>query len=74
MNDYVNIETKTCFFGYGGIQVSTFFQSLILKGIKPPMGAGTRIIDPPVFNFDPPMNFIKTPDFNCKYKIADVMS
>lgn len=45
MNDYVNIETKTCFFGYGGIQVSTLFQSLILKGIKPPMGAGTRIID-----------------------------
>lgn len=45
MTDYVNMETKTCFFGYGGIAVATFFQILILKGIKPPMGAGTQIID-----------------------------
>lgn len=45
MTDYVNMETKTCFFGYGGIAVETFFQILILKGIKPPMGAGTRIFD-----------------------------
>ena len=45
MTDYVNMETKTCFFGYGGIAVEAFFQCLILKGIKPPMGAGTQIVD-----------------------------
>ena len=44
MIDYVNMETKTCFFGYGGIAVETYFQILILKGIKPPVGAGTQIL------------------------------
>lgn len=37
MIDYVNMETKTCLFGYGGIAVETCFQTLILKGIKPPV-------------------------------------
>jgi hypothetical protein len=39
------METKTCIFGYGGIQVSTMMQMIVFKGIKPPMGAGTRILD-----------------------------
>ena len=41
--DYVNMETKTCIFGYGGIRVDTVMQYLQFNGIKPPMGAGTRI-------------------------------
>lgn len=45
MTDYVNMETKTCIFGYGGIQVCTMMQMIVFKGIKPPMGAGTRILD-----------------------------
>ena len=43
--DYVNMETNTCFFGYGGVAVKTFFQRLILSGIRPPMGVGTQITD-----------------------------
>ena len=43
--DCVNMETKTCIFGYGGIQVKTFLQMICFEGIKPPMGAGTRILD-----------------------------
>lgn len=43
--DCVNMETKTCIFGYGGIQVKTFLQMICFKGIKPPVGAGTRILD-----------------------------
>jgi hypothetical protein len=45
MTDCVNMETKTCFFGYGGVHVSVVCQSLRLYGIKPPVGAGTHIYD-----------------------------
>lgn len=45
MTDCVNMETKTCIFGYGGIRVEAIMQYLQFKGIKPPMGAGTRILD-----------------------------
>ena len=41
--DCVNMETKTCMFGYGGIDISVINQTIIFKGIKPPQGAGTRI-------------------------------
>lgn len=43
MIDYVNMETKTCLFGYGGIEISVCAQIIQFAGIKPPMGAGTRI-------------------------------
>lgn len=46
MTDYINMETKTCFFGYGGIAIYNCFQFLILKSIKPPLGAGTMLIGP----------------------------
>lgn len=45
MTDCVNMETKTCIFGYGGIRVEAIMQYLQFKGIKPPMGAGTHIFD-----------------------------
>lgn len=45
MNDCVNMETKTCFFGYGGIIVDGFFQSMKLIGIKPPLGTGSKFKD-----------------------------
>lgn len=45
MTDCVNMETKTCIFGYGGIRVKSIMQYIYFKGIKPPMGAGTRILD-----------------------------
>ena len=43
MTDCVNMETKTCFFGYGGIDVSLVGRMIAFKGIKPPLGAGTQI-------------------------------
>ena len=45
MTDCVNMETTTCFFGYGGIDVSVIGRSIVFRGIKPPMGAGTQIWD-----------------------------
>lgn len=43
MTDCVNIETKTCIFGYGGIDIGIDMQALVFMGIKPPVGAGTQI-------------------------------
>lgn len=43
MTNYVNMENKTCIFGYGGIAVDVVAQSVIFQEIKPPMGAGTKI-------------------------------
>ena len=43
MIECVNIDTNTCIFGYGGIDVGVIGQTIIFKGIKPPQGAGTRI-------------------------------
>lgn len=45
MNDCINMETKTCFFGYGGIIVSARFHSMYLIGIKPPIGSGSKLKD-----------------------------
>ena len=45
MINCVDTETKTCFFGYGGIKVDANVRYLALYGIKPPVGAGTRILD-----------------------------
>lgn len=43
MIDCVNMETKTCFFGHGGIDVGISMQTIHFRGIRPPMGAGTLI-------------------------------
>lgn len=43
--NYVNTETKTCIFGYGGIRVKPLLQYVEFYGIKPPVGAGTYILD-----------------------------
>ena len=45
MIDYVNTETRTCVFGYGAIRVVPFLQTIKFQEIKPPQGAGTRILD-----------------------------
>ena len=45
MTDCVSMESKTCRFGYGGIRVNVTLQYLQFEGIKPPVGAGTRILD-----------------------------
>ena len=45
MIDCINMETKTCIFGYGGIRAEVIMQYLQLKSIRPPMGAGTQIFD-----------------------------
>ena len=45
MTDCVNMETKTCIFGYGGIRVVPFLQTIQFQEIKPPQGAGTTILD-----------------------------
>lgn len=45
MIEYVNMETKTCIFGYGAIRVKPILQYVEFYGIKPPMGAGTHILD-----------------------------
>jgi hypothetical protein len=45
MTDYVNTETKTCIFGYGGIRVKSVMQYIYFYGIRPPVGAGTYILD-----------------------------
>lgn len=45
MIDYVNMETNTCIFGYGGIRVKPVMQYIHFYGIKPPVGAGTYILD-----------------------------
>lgn len=45
MTDCVNMETKTCIFGYGGIKVGVILQMIEFKGIKPPVGTGTKIFD-----------------------------
>lgn len=45
MTNCVNMETKTCVFGYGGIHVKPFLQTIHFKEIKPPQGAGTHILD-----------------------------
>jgi hypothetical protein len=39
------METKTCFFGYGGVEVDVAMQMIRFRGIKPPVGAGTHIYD-----------------------------
>ena len=43
MTDCVNMETRTCVFGYGGIRVGVRLQMLDFAGIRPPVGAGTQI-------------------------------
>lgn len=43
MIDCVDMETNTCIFGYGGIDVGVIGTTILFKGIKPPQGAGTRI-------------------------------
>ena len=43
--DCVNMKTKTCVFGYGGIHVSVLMQRIECYSIKPPLGAGTKILD-----------------------------
>ena len=43
MIDCVNMETKTCFFDHGGIDVGVSMQTIHFRGIRPPIGAGTLI-------------------------------
>ena len=45
MINCVNTETKTAIFGYGGIKVDVSIYRLGLYGIRPPVGAGTQILD-----------------------------
>ena len=43
MTDYINMETKTCVFGYGGIIIHNIGSIVVFKGIKPPQGVGTHL-------------------------------
>ena len=45
MINCVNTETKTAIFGYGGVKIDVCNRQLGLYGIKPPVGAGTKILD-----------------------------
>ena len=43
--DCVDLKNNTCFFGYGGVQVSVIFFTIRFKGVKPPIGAGNPLWD-----------------------------
>lgn len=43
VRDCVDVNTKTCFFGYGGVQVSVMNFIIRFKGVKPPIGAGNPL-------------------------------
>ena len=43
MNTYINMDTKTCVFGYGAIDVCVTCQIILFSEIKLPVGAGTKI-------------------------------
>ena len=45
MHNCVNNETKTLYFGYGGIRVSATGNVISFQGIAPPVGAGNIIFD-----------------------------
>lgn len=43
MEHCVDIENKTLYFGYGGIDIHSIYYGLEFRGIKPPQGAGQTI-------------------------------
>ena len=45
MIDFVDMKSKTCIFGYGGVKISIPGQVILFEGITPPMGAGAEILD-----------------------------
>ena len=45
MNNYIDMKTKTLYFGYGAIDITTMFRTIQFGEITPPMGAGTQIWD-----------------------------
>lgn len=44
MADFVDMDSKTCIFGYGAIKISIFGQKILFEGITP-VGAGTAILN-----------------------------